>query len=468
MKTFYFSTYISPFTWRYGSEEMRHIFSEEHKYKIWRKIWVALATAEHSAGLLTDEELADLKKNENNVDIERILEIEYETKHDVVAAIREFAEKAPIGGGKIHLGATSMDIVDNADMTRVFEAFTIIEKKLKSILTIFSPLIETHASTTCIGFTHIQPAEPTTVGYRLSLYAQDLLNDYQLLQVIKPLIKSKGMRGAVGTAASYAEILHGTTLTPDGLNDMVMKQLGIDPVLITGQVTPRKFDYFVMMTLSSIAQSLSKFAGDLRILQSPPIGEWSEPFGDKQVGSSAMPFKKNPLNSEKICSLGRLVMSFPQIAAQNAALSYLERTLDDSANKRIYMTEGFLAIDEMLNTAEKIIAGLVINTEKISFNLAQYGPFAATESVIIATVKKGADRQRMHEVLRKISLEAWSQLQMGQENPMKKLLLENTEIKKYMPSNLLEQLFDVSRHTGISSTKAVELTKIIASLTHEK
>lgn len=463
-KTFDFSTYISPLTWRYGSDEMRHIFSEQHKYELWRKIWVALAEAEHKAGLVSDEELADLKKNENNIDIERILEIEHETKHDVVAAIREFAEKAKIGGGKIHLGATSMDVVDNADMVRVVQALDIVEQKLKSVLAAFTDLIENHAKTTCIGFTHIQPAEPTTVGYRLSLYAQDLLNDYELLQIVKKTIKAKGMRGATGTSASYAQILEKTDVTPDVLNENVMKKLGVSSVLITGQVYPRKFDYLVMTVLSSISQSLSKFAGDLRILQSPPIGEWSEPFGKNQVGSSAMPFKKNPLNSEKICSLGRYVMTLPNAAGENAALSYLERTLDDSANKRIFVPEGFLSVDEMLATTEKIVKGLVINIEKIAFNLNQYGPFAATESLIITCVKAGADRQTMHELLRKISLEAWSAIQKGDVNPMKELLTKNNDLLQYMSQDEIKKSLDVTGHVGNAPERALELTKIIKNI----
>lgn len=443
---------------------MRFIFSEQHKYELWRKIWVALAEAEHKAGLVNDEELADLKKHEQDINIERILEIEQETKHDVVAAIREFAEKATVGGGKIHLGATSMDVVDNADMVRMFEALEIIEKKLKNVLSVFANLIEKHVRTTCIGFTHIQPAEPTTVGYRLSLYAQDLLNDYELLLFIKKIIKTKGMRGATGTSASYVQILEGTNTTVNDLNDDVMKKLGVDPVLITGQVYPRKFDYLVMTVLSSISQSLSKFAGDLRILQSPPIGEWSEPFGKKQVGSSAMPFKKNPLNSEKICSLGRYVMTLPNPAGENAALSYLERTLDDSANKRVFVSEGFLAVDEILQTAEKIIAELVINTEKIAYNLAQYGPFAATESIIIACVKKGADRQAMHELLRTISLEAWAEIQKGNANPMKSLLIKNNDLLQYMSDTEIEKALDVTRHIGNAPERSLVLVEKIKNL----
>src|SRR3989344_3612929 len=351
-----FSTFISPFTWRYGSEEMRIIFSEEHKYKIWRKIWVALAKAQHMAGLVTRQELNDLEKNQDKIDINKILEIEKETKHDVVAAIKEFAQLAKIGGGKIHLGATSMDVVDNTDTIRMKEALEIVEKKLVSLLKKFSQKIEKYADVPCLGFTHLQPAEPTTVGYRFAFYAQDLLLDFEYLQFVKKIMKGKGLKGAVGTSASYTALLKNNKMSAEKLEDMAMKKLGIDPLLVTSQVSTRKLDYFVLNLLSSTASSLSKFAADLRILQSPMYGEWSEPFGKKQVGSSAMPFKKNPINSEKICSLARIIDKLPQVALENATLSYLERTLDDSANRRIIIPEAFLALDEILDTADKIIS----------------------------------------------------------------------------------------------------------------
>ncbi|OGK21732.1 adenylosuccinate lyase [Candidatus Roizmanbacteria bacterium RIFCSPHIGHO2_02_FULL_37_13b] len=467
MKTFDFKTYLSPLTWRYGSEKMRYIFSEENKYKLWRKIWVALAESEHKHGLVSKEELDDLKENENNLDINRILEIEQDTKHDVVAAIAEFAEKASKGGGKIHLGATSMDIVDNADMMRIQEAITIIENKLLNLLQIFAAQIEDNIDFTCLGYTHLQPAEPTTVGYRLSLYAQDLQTDYEILQFVKKTIKAKGFKGAVGTGASYLALLGGGRMDSSEVGEFekeIMKSLCIDSVLISGQVYPRKFDYLVMVILASIASSIAKFAADLRILQTPAIGEWSEPFGKKQVGSSAMPFKKNPLNSEKICSLARYINSLPSVALENASLSHLERTLDDSANKRIFIPEGFLAVDEILETAIKIVQGLVINKERIKFNLKQYGPFAATESIIIEAVKAGANRQEIHELLRTISLQAWEQIQKGVQNPMDKLLTTNDILLKYLKIEKIKKLLDISNHIGDAPERAKKLVDKIKLL----
>lgn len=456
-----FEKYLSPFTWRYGSEEMRKVFSELHKHELWRKIWVTLANVQHEAGLLTDAELENLVKHENKLDIAKIHELENETKHDVVAAIKEFASVAKIGGGKIHLGATSMDIVDNTDTLRLKEALEIIEKKLVGLLLEFSKKIEENANLVCIGYTHLQPAEPTTVGYRLSVYAQDLLLDLELLRFVQRNLLAKGMKGAVGTRASYAEVLVNTKMTAADLDESVMQRLGISEVLIANQVSPRKLDYLVLTMLASISQSLSKFAADVRILQQPGIGEWAEPFGSKQVGSSAMPFKKNPMNSEKICSLARLVIHQPAIGLENAMHSYLERTLDDSANKRVIMPESFLAVDEILDTAKKIITGIFINKKRITFNLNQYGPFAATEAIIITCVKKGADRQKMHELTREISLTAWADIQNGNQNQMSSLLKKNQELKKYMNETELEKLLDVTNHIGDAPKRAKELANKI-------
>ncbi len=461
MKNFDFSTYLSPLTWRYGSPEMRKIFSEKHKYELWRKIWVAIAEAQYQAGLVSKEELEDLKKNEKDIDIEKIFELEKDTKHDVVAAIKEFAEKAKVGGGKIHLGATSMDIVDNADMVRVQEALEIIEKKVVVILNLLADKIDEYSDFPCLGYTHLQPAEPTTVGYRLAFYAQDLLTAYEFIQFVKKTIKGKGMKGAVGTAASYKELLKDKSVSVDQLETKVMKSLGIDASLISGQVYPRLYDFIVLNSLVMVTSALSKFAGDLRILQSPLYGEWSESFGKKQVGSSAMPFKKNPISSENICSLARFVATLPQVAGENASLSYLERTLDDSANKRIIVAEAFLTTDQILITAEKIISSLIINKERISFNLKQYASFAASESIILEAVKNGANRQEMHEVLRINSMIAWADIQKGKENPMMKLLLEDKLVSKYLNKNQLEKLMEVETHIGDAPERAKKLVKII-------
>ncbi len=459
---FNFDDYLSPFTWRYGSAEMRYVFSEKHKYELWRKIWVTLAESEHEAGIISKKEFDDIKKNQTNIDIDRILQIEKETKHDVVAALKEFAEKAKVGGGKIHLGATSMDIVDNADSLKTQEALSITQKKLISVIESFAKQIEKYSDLPCIGYTHLQPAEPTTVGYRLAFYAQDLLTCLDFFKFIKKTIKVKGIRGAVGTSASFKKILAGKNIDSGKLEEKIMDILGIQAAIISSQVYPRLYDYLVLNFLSSIAGALSKFAADLRILQSAQFGEWSEPFGQKQVGSSAMPFKKNPVSAENICSLARLVNSFPQVAIENASLSYLERTLDDSANKRVIMAEAFLAVDQILDTAKKIITGLVINEKRVKKNLSKFAPFAATESILVETVKKGADRQEIHEVLRTISMKAWQQIEKEPEI-MKRLLLTNNQLAKYLSRKEIKALLDVQNHIGNAPQQCGKLVKLIRS-----
>lgn len=454
-----FTNYVSPFSWRYGSDEMRRTFSEIHKYEIWRKIWVALATVQKTAGLVSSAELEDLVTHQNTIDISRILEIEKETKHDVVAGIREFAEKAKIGGGKIHLGATSMDIYENTEILRMREGLMLIDSGVRRFLTSLSAQIIRYANLPCMGYTHLQPAEPTTVGYRLATYAQDLLIDMELLAFVRRSLKAKGMKGPVGTRGSYVEVLKGSELTAGGFDKEVMNILDIEALEVANQVYPRKFDYLVLTALSAISSSVAKFGGDVRLLQMPAIGEWSEPFGKKQIGSSAMPFKKNPIDSEKICSLARYVVQLPAVGIGNAILSHLERTLDDSANRRIIIPEAFLAADEILATAQKIISGLVINKEKIALNLATYAPFAASEVIIIEAVKRGANRQEMHELLREISMKAWQAIQKGEKNPMKDLLVNSILVTKYFKASEVAKLLDVSGHIGDAPKRAKLLVK---------
>jgi adenylosuccinate lyase len=459
-----FKSYQSPFSWRYGSEDMRSLFSEENKFKTWRKLWVSLARAQRDAGLVSGEELDDIEKQKDNIDLGRILEIEKDTNHDVVSAIREFSEKAKTGGGKIHLGATSQDIVDNAETIRNQEALKLTEEKLVAILKLLAEKISRYADVPCMGYTHLQPAEPTTIGYRFAFYAQDLLLDLEHLRFVMQTVKGKGLKGAVGTSASYSALLTGSNITPSMLEEKFLKDAGLEAVLISSQVNPRKFDYFILNTISSISSSIAKFAFDLRIMQSPGYGEWSEPFGKKQVGSSAMPFKKNPLNSEKICSLARYVNTLPSVALENASVSLLERTLDDSANKRVIMPEAFLATDEILETARKIVSGIVINEKRVEHNLNQYAPFSATELVIIQAVKKGADRQVMHELLREISMKAWEQVVNGNNNPMRELLIANGTIKKYLSEEEIDKSLDVHAHVGDAPIRAKKLASILNAL----
>ena len=448
-----FETYQSPFSWRYGSSEMRQIFSEINKRKTWRKVWVALARAQHKAGLITSNELADIEKNAAKIDIQRSLEIEKEIYHDVMAEIKKFASDAKIGGGKIHLGATSTDIDDNAEIIRIKEALEIIENKIRVLLKNFAEKIDKYQLLVCMGYTHLQPAEPTTLGYRLAVYAQDLLNDLKLIKRFNKEVKTKGIKGAVGTSASYEKLLDENKFDSIWLSGQVMKDLGLDEATVSGQTYPRKTDYILLSYLASIAQSLYKFCFDLRIMQSPNFGEWSEPRGEKRVGSSAMPFKKNPDKAEKVCSLARFVANLAPVAWNNAANSLLERTLDDSASRRIIIPETFLAIDECLETTSKLVEGLVINEDNIKSNLDKFGPFAATETLMMEAVKNGANRQNFHEMIRAISMKAWNQINRGKINPLLNLLKSDKIITKFVQKEQIPKLINPATHTGLSQKR---------------
>lgn len=445
-----FTTYQSPFSWRYGTDEMRKIFSEEKRRMLWRKIWVALAKAQNKAQLVTDRELNDLKKHQEDIDIKRSLEIEKEIYHDLMAEVRAFAEKAKIGGGKIHLGATSMDVVDNADTIRFTEALNLLEKELKDLLKSFAIKIKKYQGTVCMGYTHLQPAEPTTLGYRLSLYAQDLLNDLKLLRFVKNNLKAKGIKGAVGTSASYERLLADKKMDAFKLEAEVIADLGLSAATIASQTYSRKTDSHILFVLSSIAQSIHKFCLDLRLMQSPNFGEWSEPRDDKRVGSSAMPFKRNPDKSEKICSLARFIQSVVQVAWDNAANSFLERTLDDSANRRIFMPESFLAADEILTQTNKLVEGLVVYEENIKRNLEKFGKFAGCEVLMMETVRRGADRQKVHETIRKMSMQAWDEVNSGKPNPLVDLLKSDKIMTRFVKSEEVEKLTDPARHVGLA------------------
>lgn len=457
-----FNQYQSPFSWRYASEEMRAIWSEKHKRQLWRKMWVALAQVQQENGLVTPGQVAELRNAMDRIDMRRALEIETEIRHDLMAELKTYAEQCPTAGGIIHLGATSMDIEDNADAIRLRESLALVLRRLDDLLTTLAALLEKHADLTVMAFTHIQPAEPTTLGYRLATYAQDLLEDRQALTACRTSIRGKGFKGAVGTGAAYLDLI-GSEKFP-GFEKRLSEELNLRFYDISTQTYPRKQDYQVISALAGIGASLSKLAYDLRLLQTPPIGELSEPFGAKQVGSSAMPFKRNPINSEKIDSLARELSVLPQVAWNNAAQSLLERTLDDSANRRTVLPEAFLISDELLCTALKILKGLNVHKESIERNLAAYAPFAATERVMMAAARAGANRQAMHERLREHALAAWQEVQAGKTNPLTERLLNDAEIGKYLSAEELASLMDVTSYTGIAAQCARDMAERIQTL----
>jgi adenylosuccinate lyase len=457
-------TFLSPFTWRYGSAEMREVWSELHRRRLMRRVWVTLARAQAAAGLVTPEQAADLEAHQDDVDLERAAAIEARTRHDVVAELRTFAEQAPIGGPILHLGATSADITDNADALRLRQALELILERLRGLLTALAGQIEAHAERPCIGWTHLQPAEPTTVGYRMAMYAQDLFADYVDLRRLHGEVRGKGFKGAVGTAASFAQLLEGSAITPAEMEARAMASLGLEAFPVAGQTYPRRQDYTVLAALAGLGASLYKFALDLRFLQSPPVGEWSEPFGAEQVGSSAMPFKRNPVSAENVDSLCRLLAALPRVAWDNAAHSFLERTLDDSANRREVLPVAFLAADEALGTATRIVRDLRLDEAAIAGNLARYGVFAATERLLMEAVKAGADRQVMHELIRRHSMAAWEEMRAGRENPLAQTLAADPEVLRYLPAGRVRDLMDASHHVGDAPQRAREMADRVREL----
>ncbi|MDO9066532.1 MAG: lyase family protein, partial [Chloroflexota bacterium] len=350
-----FESYQSPFSWRYGSPEMRKIWGEENKRLIWRKLWVAMAEAQTGWGLVTREQVQDLNKHMSEVDVARAFEIEKNIHHDLMAEIKVFAGQCPKGGGILHLGATSMDIKDNAEVLQIAQSLDILLLKLGNLLKTLAGKVEAYAGVPVMAFTHLQPAEPTTLGYRLAGYVQDLLEDYDALLKVRRELKGKGFKGAVGNAASYVMLfgLEGQRR----FETLVSQAFGLPFFEVTTQTYPRKQDYTILSILAGLAATAYKIAFDLRLLQSEVIGELAEPFGEEQVGSSAMPFKRNPIEAEKIDSLARAVSVAPLTAWNNYANSLLERTLDDSANRRTLFPETFLSVDEIVMTLAKIMEG---------------------------------------------------------------------------------------------------------------
>jgi adenylosuccinate lyase len=311
------------------------------------------------------------------------------------------------------------------------------------------------------AFTHLQPAEPTTIGYRLANYAQDLLSDWEAAKMTCARIRGKGLKGAVGTSASYSELLQGSNVAPQELESIFMSNLDLEPFPVAHQTYPRRQDWEIVNVLAGISMTLYRLAFDIRLLQSPPIGEWAEPFGSSQVGSSAMPFKRNPINSENVDSLARYVATLPRVAWDNAAHSLLERTLDDSGNRRVILPEAFLATDEILMRMNRILRNLKINEVAIRRNLETYGVFAASERLLMVTVRNGGDRQKIHEIIREHSLKAWEKVQHGEENPLKNMLRTDSHITQFVPPEIMDETLNANNYIGDAPERAKSLASLI-------
>jgi adenylosuccinate lyase len=376
-----------------------------------------------------------------------------------MAEIRVYARQATVGGGKIHLGATSMDVEDNVETFRMRLALDRIVVALDELLLAFATQIERRADLICMGYTHLQPAEPTTVGYRLAVYAQDLLIDRAMLLAAREQLTAKGIRGAVGTSASYTRLLDGTQRTPQEQENDVLAHFDLTARDVATQTYPRKLDYLLLSALAGMGASLSKFAFDVRILASPGFGDLAEPFGAKQVGSSAMPFKRNPVMAERIDSLARLLPAYADVAWQNASTNLLERTLDDSANRRTILPEALLCSDEILSLAKKIVEGLRVDERRIAENLRTYGPFAGTEAILMEAAKRGGNRQELHEVIRETSMRAYDALAEGSSNPLATLLADDERITHLVDPAEVRKWLDPTGHVGDAPERARRLAQ---------
>ncbi|MBN2555880.1 MAG: adenylosuccinate lyase [Anaerolineales bacterium] len=447
-------SYQSPYSARYGSDEMRRIWSEQGKRRLWRRAWLAVAEAQAAAGLVTPEQIDDIRDHVEEIDLARASELEAEVGHDLMAELRCFAEQCPVGGGVLHWGLTSADIQDNADIVRQKAALSLLLTRLRSLLLILAERIDQNAELPVMGYTHLQPAEPTTLGYRFSTYAQDLLDHVEILARIRKQLRGKGIKGAVGTSATFVDMLADSAVTSDMLEANAMQSLGIDAFPISTQVYPRIQDYTLLAALAGLAASMHKFAFDMRLMQSFGFRAAAEPFGKAQVGSSAMPFKRNPIRAEKICSLARQAAAGLREAWDNAAVTLLERTLDDSANRRRLLPETFLALEETLISAEAILEGLVIDADSSAAAMETYGPFAAVERLLTQLVCEGADRQDMHERLRQHCMSAWIALQAGKPNPLSERLCNDTSVLRYLQPAKIQNLLDARSYVGLAPARA--------------
>ena len=410
--------YVTPLSGRYASKEMNKIWSPSAKYSTWRKLWVALAETEKELGIdITDTQIDQMKANVDNIDYDIVAEREKECRHDVMSHVYEFGLKCPDAKPIIHLGATSCFVTDNTDVILMSEALKIIKQKLIVVINNLKEFADKNKSVTCLGYTHFQPAQLTTVGKRATLWMQDLLEDLEELEFVESHMKLLGCKGTTGTQESFMKLFKDEEKVKQ-IDAKIAEKMGFDKFYaVSGQTYTRKLDSRVLNLLSSIAQSASKFANDMRLLQHEK--ELEEPFEKGQIGSSAMAYKRNPMRSERINSLSRHVMILAQDPAITSATQWLERTLDDSANKRICVPEAFLAIDAVLILYGNISKNIVVYENVIKTNLMQELPFMATEEIIMNAVLKGGDRQELHEKIRVYSMEAGKQVkEFGKPNDL--------------------------------------------------
>ncbi len=460
------SIYTNPLITRYASKEMQHAFSDEKRFKLWRKLWIALAESEMELGLnVSQEQVDELKQYADDIDYELAAKFEREVRHDVMAHVHAYGSYAKKAMPIIHLGATSCFVNCNAEAIMLDDALDIILKKLVNVMDKLKKFALAYKDMPTLGFTHLQPAQLTTVGKRATLWLQDLEMDYENLINAKEHIKLRGVKGTTGTQASFMELFDGDETKVKELEKRVVKKLGYDKVYgVTGQTYPRKLDYNILSVLSQIAQSAYKFSNDIRILQN--MKEIEEPFEKKQIGSSAMAYKRNPMRSERIGSLARYVISLPMNSAITASTQWFERTLDDSANRRIVNAQAFLSVDAILNIYMNVAENLVVYDKVIAKHIRAELPFMATENIIMGCVKAGGNRQELHERIRVLSMEAGKNVKVeGGDNNLIELIKQDEIFKPVWDK--IDEILDAKKFIGrapaqVSEFIANEIDPILA------
>ncbi len=447
--------YRSPLAARYAGRRMAHIFSDAFKFGTWRKLWIALAESQRELGLdITEEQIAQMKQAAGQINYEEAERIEHEIRHDVMAHVRAFGQQCPAAKGIIHLGATSCFVADNTELIQIHEGLKVLRAKLARTIDRLARFAADYRDLPTLAFTHYQPAQPTTVGKRACLWAQDFVIDLEEIATRLDRLRFRGVKGTTGTQASFLALFDRDEGKVLRLEQMVAKRMGFDEVFpVTGQTYPRKIDSQVLAATSGIAQSASKMATDIRLLQN--MKEIEEPFGRKQVGSSAMAYKRNPMRSERICALARFVIAAAQNPAMTAATQWFERTLDDSANRRLALAESFLATDAVLNLCLNVTDGLVVYPAQIERRLRENLPFMATEDIMMAAVQAGGDRQELHERIRVHSQETARAIkEEGKDNDLLERLAADPAFEAV--HHLLDEMTDPTRFVGRAPSQVTE------------
>ena len=454
--------YESPLSSRYASDYMLHLFSQQKRIETWRKLWISLAKAEHSLGLpITEKQIEELEAHITDIDFACAAAREKEVRHDVMAHVYTYGKAAPSAAGIIHLGATSCYITDNADIVLYRDGLKYLRGELLKVIANLSRFAETYKATPTLGYTHYQPAQLVTVGKRATLWMQDLVSDLVELDFVVETMKFLGCRGTTGTEASFLELFDGDTAKIDEMNRRISADFGFTQCFdVCGQTYPRKLDSRILNCLSSIAQSCYRMANDIRLLQHDRQVE--EPFEKSQIGSSAMAYKRNPMRSERICSLSRYLMADALNAPMTASTQWLERTLDDSANRRISMPEGFLCADAILRLAQNVTDGLHVNEKIVEKTVREYLPFIATENLMMEGVKNGGDRQQLHEIIRTCSMDATAKMKNGERWDLLADLADHPEFG--MTKQEMEAVLDPMLYTGRCAEQVESYVKKVAPL----